>query len=64
MSSSTVGYVPRPGATPEQETAAFASVYRFVLDCHASKRDRLPDKSGPDDAKGSMNARAAQKYTG
>jgi hypothetical protein len=36
---------------------ALASAYAFVLD-NVKKRGRLPDKSGPDDAKGSKHDRA------
>ena len=41
MSEARIVYTPRPDATPESEVAALASVYRFLLDCHAKK------KSGP-----------------
>jgi hypothetical protein len=47
----SITYAVRPEATPETEISALANVYRFVLDCHAKKRGRLLDKSGPDDAK-------------
>lgn len=63
-SNSNVIYSPRSDATPGAELTALAVVYKFVLDCHAKKRGRLPDKSGPDDAKGSVNDRAKDKYTG
>ena len=43
-------YRTRDDATPEAEVAAVAAVYRFIIE-GARKRGRLPDKSGPDDAK-------------
>lgn len=49
-SSAAIAYAPRPGIGPEQEQAALANVYRYILDA-ANKRDRLPDKSGPDDTR-------------
>lgn len=33
---------------------ACTQAVKLLLDCH-EKRDRLPDKSGPDDVKGSEN---------
>jgi len=55
---SKITYTLRPDATPASELAALANIYRFIIDS-ASKRGRLPDKSGPDDAmKGSNNDRA------
>lgn len=56
-------YVPRSEASTEHETAALASVYRFIFDCHAKKQGG-PATSRPDDAKESVNARANTKYTG
>jgi hypothetical protein len=47
----SLSYTPRSDATPEAEISALANVYRFVLDCHAKKRGRLLDKSGPNDGK-------------
>jgi hypothetical protein len=38
MSSSRIVYTPRLDATPEGEVAALASVYRFLLDCHAKRK--------------------------
>jgi hypothetical protein len=38
MSEARIIYTPRPDATPESEVAALASVYRFLLDCHAKKK--------------------------
>jgi hypothetical protein len=53
----------RPDATPEIEISALANVYRFVLDCHAKKRGRLLDKSGPDDARKDQDARTYSHCT-
>jgi hypothetical protein len=44
-----IHYTQRPDATPEAELGALASVYRFVLDCHA-KKEAAPE-SRPDAAK-------------
>jgi hypothetical protein len=38
VDSTRIIYTPRLGATPEGEVAALASVYRFLLDCHAKKK--------------------------
>lgn len=66
MSSPRTTYAPRQDATAEAEISVLANVYKFVLDCHAKKGDRLLDKSGPDDAKGSSRheVRTTQNYTG
>lgn len=58
MAEVHTSYIPRPDATPEAELSALAAVYKFCLESHTNKRDRLPDKSGPDDAKGSQHDRA------
>lgn len=50
MSDPAATYTPRPDVGPESELNALSSVYSYILRCH-EKRDRLPDKSGPDDAK-------------
>ena len=64
MSSPRITYAPRPDATPEAEVSALAAVYRIVLS--AKKRGRLPDKSGPDDAKerSKDDSSATRNYTG
>jgi hypothetical protein len=46
----SITYATKPGTTRESEVAALAACYRIIIDCQG-KRDRLPDKSGPDDAK-------------
>ena len=43
MSNPPIFYTPRPDATPEGELNALASVYRFILDCHAKKIAAEPD---------------------
>lgn len=59
---SSLSYAPRSDASTEQETAALASVYRFILDCHAKKQGG-PATSRPEDAKGSENDRAEQRIS-
>jgi hypothetical protein len=49
-----ITYAPRNDAS--SEAAVLAQVYKLVLDCHAKKRGRLPDKSGPDARKENLNA--------
>jgi hypothetical protein len=51
VSSPAVTYAQRHDATPEAEISALAAIYRLCLESHTQKRGRLPDKSGPDDAK-------------
>ncbi len=54
-------YTPRPNTVPEGGVASLASVYRFILDCHAKKKAARP--GGPDDAEESKNDRTAEfKY--
>lgn len=48
-----VTYAPHPDATPEDEAAALACVYRFLLDRHAKKAAAHP--GDPDDAERSSN---------
>jgi hypothetical protein len=38
VDSTRILYTPRPGATPEGEVAVLASVYRFLLECHAKRK--------------------------
>jgi len=42
MSSARITYTPRPDATPESELDALAAIYKFVLECHASKKAADP----------------------
>ena len=51
MSSPAVTYSSRPDYSPKAERNALAACYRFILD-RANERDRLFDKSGPEDVKG------------
>jgi hypothetical protein len=55
MSDPTIIYSPRLDIAPEAELSALASVYRFILDCHA-KKEAAPTSS-PDAAKGFQNDR-------
>jgi hypothetical protein len=38
MDSPHIAYTSRPDATPGAEVNVLASVYRFILDCHAKKK--------------------------
>lgn len=53
MSSPCIVYSPRPDAAPESEANALASVYRYILDCHAKKKAARP--GSPDDGEESKN---------
>jgi hypothetical protein len=55
MSSHRIAYTPRSDATPEAELNALASVYSFILDCHAKKK--ATRSGGLDDAEESKNDR-------
>jgi hypothetical protein len=46
VSEPLVTYEPRPDTKPESERATLAAVYRFIIDCHATRR---PPKSRPSD---------------
>jgi hypothetical protein len=52
MKRSGIVYRHRVDATPEAEISTLTNIYRFVLDCHAKKRGRTLDESGPEDVKG------------
>ena len=58
-----ISYSPHPAATPEAELNTLAACFQIILDS-AQKRGRLPDKSGPDDAKGSKHDSRQKHYTG
>jgi hypothetical protein len=47
MSNTRIASTPRSDATPETELNALASVYRYILDCHAKKK--AARSGGPDD---------------
>jgi hypothetical protein len=49
MSSPRITYTRRSDNAQEAEQSVLAACYRIILDSQ-SKRDRLPDKSGPHDA--------------
>jgi hypothetical protein len=51
MSSPCISYAPRPDATPEGEVASLASVYGFILACHAKKNADGVTSTGGDNAK-------------
>ena len=51
MPETSVRYTPRPDSTLEGELRALANVYRFILDCHAKKKDGSA-KTALDDRKG------------
>jgi len=38
VSGSHIVYSAHPDVTPETEAAALATIYRFILDCHARKK--------------------------
>ena len=50
MSSARITYTPRPDATPEGELDALVGIYKFVLECHASKKAADPT-GDPNEAK-------------
>ncbi len=61
MSETRIVYSPRSGTTSEAEISALSNVYRFILDCHATKKATRP--GGPDDGEESKNASTAEpKY--
>jgi hypothetical protein len=49
MNKPRIVYVQREGIVPREELDVLSACFRIVIDCHAKKRGRLPDKSGPDD---------------
>ena len=63
MPEITVSYPPRPDTTQEAELNALATVYKFVLDCHA-REEAAPRQSRPNDAKESNGSVTSEKYTG
>lgn len=62
MTVPTIVYAKRSDATQEAETAALANICRLILDS-TKKRGRLPDKSGPEDTKGSKHDSRHAQYT-
>lgn len=61
MSSPSITYTPRSGATLETELSALANVYRFVL--ARSRKEAAPD-SRPDDAERNLSDSASNYSTG
>ncbi len=58
-----ITYYPGEDATPQAETAALASVYKFVLDSAKQKAAAHALDNGLDDAEESKNDRTAEpKY--
>ncbi len=56
MSNPRLSYTPRPDAAPEGEVTSLASVYEFILACHAKKNAAIVTSNDGDDAKeGSSN---------
>lgn len=64
MDSTLITYSRRQDASQEAEFSSLASVYRFVLDCHA-KKEAAPE-SRPNDAKERSvhDSRASTNCTG
>jgi hypothetical protein len=56
MDSARITYDPHVDATPESELEALATVYAFILDCHANRKGA--EQSARHDAKETENARA------
>jgi hypothetical protein len=54
MSRARITYTPRGDATPESELDALAAIYKFVLECHASKKATDPT-GDPNEAKEGKN---------
>jgi hypothetical protein len=44
MARSRLAYTPLPDATPESELDALVAVYKFILECHESRK--AADSSG------------------
>jgi hypothetical protein len=50
MASSRLNYAPLPDATPEGELDALVAAYKFILECHESKKAADPT-GDPNEAK-------------
>jgi hypothetical protein len=50
VSESPIVYSAHPDVTPETEAAALATIYRFLLDCHAREK-KAARTNGDDDVK-------------
>lgn len=49
VDNSCLSYTRRNGVSSRQETAALASVYAFVLKCHAKKKAGAAQNTGHDE---------------
>jgi hypothetical protein len=58
----SISYAQRPDATPQSELSALVAVYRTILESQ-SKGGRLPDKTGPDDARKDQDAGTCSNCT-
>ena len=63
MSSTRIAYSQRPDVTTEAEVSVLASIYKLAISSSHARKEATRSGS-PDDAKGSKNDRARQKYTG
>jgi hypothetical protein len=63
MSSQRITYVPRGDTSVKVQASILANIYALALQKHKDKNEATRPGS-PDDAKGSKNDRARQKYTG
>jgi hypothetical protein len=61
MASPHITYTPSHEVTAEAELSTLASIYRFVLDCHAKKK--AAPESRPDDARKDTDARTKHHCT-
>ena len=60
----SIVYSPRLDTTPEAELIALATVYKFVLDCHAKKAaEPASELDGRDDVKESNGHVATKNST-
>jgi hypothetical protein len=64
QSNSSILYSPRRDTTPEAELNALATVYKYVLDCHAKKAaEPAPELDGRDDVKESHGYVASNDHS-
>jgi hypothetical protein len=64
MKSSAIVYQARTNATPEAERATLANIYRFIIDCRASRNAAGVSSTTGDDAKeGLRMTKAVMKNT-
>ena len=60
----SIVYVPRPDATAEQEIAALAAAYRFILERHEGKQGTDPGGGSTGRPEGSPEDRPAEDESG